>query len=265
MNFLLVIGVAIIELAVIFRIRFVYSRHPVAAIMIAILIILGFVGLSFFIANTLIRAAVLSCATANFLLLLYMFSYMWQLQRDFKMDQAPVKADFLVVLGNKSLNDHVSDILASRLDKAVELYRSLPEKPTIVVSGNRRGDETSSEASLMEKYLLDAGVSAQAIVKEDKSKNTAQNLSFSAIKITQLWHKKTRPQVVVVTSDFHVPRVRSYAKKIGLNFRFVPAVTVKQLKRPSMFREFTAIVWYHRYSLFTMLGIEIVYSLSWCL
>lgn len=103
------------------------------------------------------------------------------------------------------------------------------------------------------------------IVVENKSVNTIQNLEFSAIKIHKIWQEKFRPRVIIVTSDYHIPRTKVQAKRLGLRVNFAAAKTVKMLKWPAMFREFTAIIWYHRYSLITILGMDILFSLSMCL
>ncbi|MCS6105713.1 YdcF family protein, partial [Clostridium botulinum] len=123
----------------------------------------------------------------------------------------------------------------------------------------------SAEADLMKKYLLDRGIPEEMIYVEDKSLNTIQNLEFSAIKIRNIWQKSGRPRVIIVTSDYHIPRTKLQAKSLGLKVQFSAAKTVRMLKWPAMFREFTAIIWYHRYSLITILGMDILFSLSMCI
>ena len=187
------------------------------------------------------------------------------MDQDLKNLQAMRGVDFLMVLGNKCLSPHVPPILAGRLDKAIEIYSDALKKPRIIVSGGKSSPQLATESVLMRNYLLDRGIPDEMIIVEAKSVNTMQNLEFSAIKIRQIWHKDIRPRVIIVTSDYHIPRTKYYAKNLNLPVQFAAAKTVKMLKWPAMFREFTAILWYHRYSLFTILGMDILFSLSMCL
>lgn len=265
MNFLLMVIVTIIEALVFYRIRFVYSRQPMGAIALSGTIVLTFYLLAKFSINKYVRAFTFSLATIDMILLVIMLFYMWQMDRNLKQRQTIQSTDFLLVLGNKCTSSRVPPILMSRLDKALELYKGFVVKPKIIVSGGRSTSNISSEAEMMRHYLLDAGVSDSMIITETQSRNTIQNLSFSAIKIHDICHKNNRPRVIIVTSDYHLPRTKYYAKRLGLKVNFAAARTVKMLMWPEMFREFTAILWYNRYSLCTILGMDILFSLSMCL
>ena len=187
------------------------------------------------------------------------------MSRDLKNLKAMHGTDFLLVLGNKCNTNRVPPILAGRLDKAIELYSDFAQKPKIIVSGGKSSSKTLAEAVLMKEYLLEQGIPENVICVEDKSLNTIQNLEYSAIKIRNIWQKDSRPRVIIVTSDYHIPRTKLQAQKLGLKVQFAAAKTVKMLKWPAMFREFTAIIWYHRYSLITILGMDILFSLSMCI
>lgn len=265
MNYLLMILITMIEAIVIFRIRFVYSRQPIGAIIISSLTIVIFYVLAGFTTDKFIRAYTFSFATVNLIFLIIMLLYMAAMSRDLKKMQSLKGTDFLVVLGNKCMSSHVPPILAGRLDKAIELYSDFSEKPKIIVSGGKSSPSLDSEAKLMQDYLLDAGIPEEMIITEDESFNTVQNLEYSAIKINRLWHKKKRPRVIIVTSDYHIPRTKWHAKRLGLNVNFAAATTIQMLKWPAMYREFTAIIWYHRYQLVTILGMDILFSLSMCM
>ncbi|CAJ1191636.1 YdcF family protein [Companilactobacillus nantensis] len=265
MNFLLMVIVTIIEVLVIYRIRFVYSRQPVGAIVLSSTIIAAFYLLAKFTINRYVRAFSFSLATIDLIFLVIMLFYMWQMNRNLKQLQKIQQTDFLLVLGNKCTSSRIPPILAERLDKAIELYKSFPVKPKIIVSGGRLKPNVAAEAELMQQYLIDAGIPAEMILSETQSRTTVQNLGFSAIKIRNIWHKDSRPRVIIVTSDYHLPRTKFYVKKLGLKVNFAAAKTVKMLMWPEMFREFTAILWYYRYSLFTILGMDILFSLSMCM
>jgi len=265
MNYLLMLVVTVIEVAIIFKIRFIYSRQPAVAIILSSSTILIFYVISKLTLNKFIRAYTFSFATVNVILLGIMLCYMLEMRRDLRKLQALHETDYLLVLGNKCMSSHVPPILGSRLDKAVELYNSFADKPKIIVSGGQSSPSLASEADMMAKYLMERGIPENIIIKEDESKNTIQNLEYSAIKIRQKWQKNIRPRVIIVTSDYHIPRTKRCAKNLGLNVQFAAARTLQMLRWPAMFREFTAIVWYNRYSLLTILGMDLLFSLSMCM
>ena len=265
MNFLLMLVVTIVEAIVIYKVRFVYSRRPSWAIILSVSTIFVFYLVSKFSTSKFVRAYTFNFATVDLIFLVIMLLYMWQLQRDLKSLKAMQGMDFLLVLGNKCTSSRVPPILSERLDKAIELYRDYHQKPQIIVSGGRSSKGQATEAELMKKYLLEAGIPKKMILTEEESNNTIQNLEFSAIKIHNIWQKDSRPRVIIVTSDYHIPRTKLHAKSLGLRVQFAAAKTVPTLKWPAMFREFTAILWYHRYSLFTILGMDLLFSLSMCI
>lgn len=159
--------------------------------------------------------------------------------------------DYIVVLGTRIMSSRIPPNLKSRLDKAIETYRRLKCRPKILVSGGYSSASPESEASMMQEYLIKNGIDPAYILTEDRSLNTMQNLEFSSVEIRADWKNNYFPHVLIVTSEYHVPRVNRYSKDLNLRPHFVSAKTLQLFKYPAMFREFTAIVWYHRYTLVT--------------
>ncbi|HIY91493.1 MAG TPA: YdcF family protein [Candidatus Companilactobacillus pullicola] len=266
MTYLLMLAASVIEIVIIYKIRYVYSRWPGFAITVSIATITALYSIAALATNKYLRAYTFNFATIDLILLIIMLFYMYQMKRDLHKSSVDDQPDFLVVLGNKCMGSRVPPILSERLDKAFELYNGFESKPRIIVSGYKSSEASyETEAEMMRKYLMDKGIPESVIIKEDESINTVQNLEYSAIKIHSTWQKKNRPRVIIVTSDYHIPRTKWHAKKLGLKVQFAAAGTVRMLKWPAMFREFTAIVWYHRYSLLTLLGMDLVFSLSMCM
>lgn len=265
MPIFLMVLVTIVEATIIYKIRFVYSRQPIVAILLSSLTIFMFYLIAKLTLNKFVRAYTFNFATVDLIFLVIMLIYMWQLSRDLKSLKAMKGTDFLLVLGNKCLSSRIPPILAGRLDKTIELYDNFEIKPKIIVSGGRSNKDVATEAELMQDYLLEKGIPLEKIVIEDESRNTIQNLEFSSIKIRDIWQKDMRPRVIIVTSDYHIPRTKLHARKLGLKVQFAAAKTIKMLKWPAMYREFTAILWYHRYSLYTIFGMDILFSLSMCM
>lgn len=136
------------------------------------------------------------------------------------------KAEYIVVLGaGLRAGNQITMTLKDRLDAAIEV--SSPNS-YIVVSGGKGNDEKISEAEAMEKYLLDCGIDKNRIIKEDQSKDTAENLRFSKEKIQKSSKKDIDlVNVKIVTTDFHACRAAFIAKKN--NYKNFTVYTSKSL------------------------------------
>ncbi|MBQ9300705.1 MAG: YdcF family protein [Clostridia bacterium] len=123
----------------------------------------------------------------------------------------PRETQAIIVLGAQVRQDgRLSVQLQWRLDKALELYGQCPQP--VVVCGAQGANEPVSEASAMHDYLLGKGVPDSDLVIEDTSFNTRQNL-MNARRL--LGEDITR--VLIVTSDYHVPRALALAKDAGFD------------------------------------------------
>ena len=119
--------------------------------------------------------------------------------------------DAIIVLGAQVLPDGTPNVqLAWRLDAAVEAYRN--KKVPVVVCGAQGKDEPLPEAYAMKKYLIDRGVAEEDILTDPESFNTRQNLRNAK---ELLKDKPEVQKVLVVTSDYHVPRSLALAKDQG--------------------------------------------------
>lgn len=123
--------------------------------------------------------------------------------------------DAIVILGAQVLPDgNPNTQLQWRLDKALEAWKAHPVP--VVVCGAQGADEPLPEALAMEKYLAERGVPEEEILTDTESYNTNQNLT-NAGRIL-----KERPEVrrvLIVTSDYHVPRAMALAEDMGFEAR----------------------------------------------
>ncbi len=98
--------------------------------------------------------------------------------------------------------------LELRLEMALQQYRKRPT--TIVVTGAQGRDEPMTEASAMRHWLTARGVPNEHVLLDESSFNTRQNLENA---------KKLLPpgtkDVLIITSDYHLPRAMSQAKDLG--------------------------------------------------
>ncbi len=155
--------------------------------------------------------------------------------------------DVIIVHGAGLIDGRVSPLLASRLDKAVDIYHAGGDRAILIPSGGQGDDEPVSEACAMADYLLTHGVSAEHIVPEDQSWTTEENMRFSKESIAR--RGIGNPTAVFVTSSYHVFRTALIARRVGLEGEGVGSKTVHYYLPSAIIREFVAIVvlykWWH--------------------
>ena len=108
-------------------------------------------------------------------------------------DNADYNEDAVIVLGAGINGDKVTYPLKVRLDKAIEYHKLNPDA-LIVVTGGQGFQETVTEAYAMEKYLVQNGVEASKIIKEEKATSTNENMRFSKklLKTAKKYAKKIK-------------------------------------------------------------------------
>lgn len=107
----------------------------------------------------------------------------------------------LIVLGNR-LNDDgsITKYQTERLEMALEIIEKYNPIKVILSGGIANPIPNISEAQAMEEYLLDKGVDKSLLIKEDKSRYTGENASFS-VPIAKELGAET---IIVCTSDYHL-------------------------------------------------------------
>lgn len=151
--------------------------------------------------------------------------------------KGPQKLDYLVVLGAQMKVSGPSKALQYRLEEAIR-YLEENQNTKVIVSGGQGTDEPVSEAQGMYDYLVERGIEASRIIKEDQSKNTFQNLNFSAEFLD-----KENDSVGVVSNNFHIFRALKIARKAGYqNVYGIPARGEPFLQLNNMMREFFGVM-----------------------
>ncbi len=151
--------------------------------------------------------------------------------------KGPQKLDYLVVLGAQMKVSGPSKALQYRLDEAIR-YLEENQNTKVIVSGGQGADEPVSEAQGMYDYLVEKGIEASRIIKEDQSKNTFQNLNFSAEFLD-----KENDSVGVVSNNFHIFRALKIARKAGYqNVYGISARGEPFLQLNNMMREFFGVM-----------------------
>jgi len=108
------------------------------------------------------------------------------------------------VLGNRSL----SPVLADRVDKAIDLYRSR-KVDRILVSGDNR-HPTYNEPKAMRDYLVGRGVPTKDILVDSSGRSTYE----TCLRARQVFGLD---QAVLVSQGFHLPRALFIANELGIS------------------------------------------------
>ncbi len=153
-----------------------------------------------------------------------------------------VDADAVIVLGAAVHGDRVTWVLSNRLDTAADWLAAHPDA-VCVVSGGQGDGESVTEASAMQKYLIERkGVDPARILVEDKAENTRENFAFSKALIDERLGSDAK--IAFVTTDFHVFRAGRVAKKAGISAVGVAAPDVWYIRINNFLRECVGIVVY---------------------
>ena len=119
--------------------------------------------------------------------------------------------DAIIVLGAQVKADGTPNVqLSWRLDAAAEAWNH--HAAPIVVCGAQGADEPLPEAEAMRVYLMDKGIPEDQIRMDPNSFNTRENL-LNAREL--LGGEESIRTVLIVSSDYHVPRAMALAQDLG--------------------------------------------------
>lgn len=127
-----------------------------------------------------------------------------------------------VVFGAKVREDGPTKTLAARLSRAAELMAEDTDG-VVVVSGGQGTDEPVTEAECMRDYLVSLGVDPERILMEPKAHNTKENIEYSVRLIEE--SGLSGRNIVCVSSDTHIPRIRLMCKRAGVDAFYVKSET----------------------------------------
>ena len=141
-------------------------------------------------------------------------------------------ADYIIVLGAGIIGSRVTPLLAARIEKGIELLCYNPNA-VLIMSGGQGSGEDIPESEAMADYALDKGVSVEKIILEQKSVSTQENLCFSRELVN-----KQKPQIIIVTTAYHVFRALILAKQQGIRCVGFGAKTKGYFTLNAFIREF---------------------------
>lgn len=132
--------------------------------------------------------------------------------------QEPVQV--IYVLGGGLRGDQPSQNLKNRLAVAMDVMERNPDAP-VIVCGGQGLDEAEPEAVVMRRWMVQHGADSSRIIMEKQSHNTVQNIQNAGEICRQRgWSTE---HVTIVSSSFHLFRVRHIMQHIGLTPSVVSA------------------------------------------
>jgi uncharacterized SAM-binding protein YcdF (DUF218 family) len=132
------------------------------------------------------------------------------------------RGETAIVLGAAVIGDKPSPVFAARLDHAARLYRE-GRAGKVLVTGGRSPEDGVSEAAAGAAYLQTLGVPTKAILLEDRSSTTRQNLANA----TQVLGPRAGQPVLIVSDPLHMRRAMAMAAAEGLDASPAPTPTTR--------------------------------------
>jgi uncharacterized SAM-binding protein YcdF (DUF218 family) len=142
-------------------------------------------------------------------------------------------ADAIVVLGAAQYNGTPSPLFEARLEHAVRLYQNGIAPVLVVTGGKGRPEDVTTEAATARAYALAHGVPDEAILVEDESRTTLEQLET----VGRMLRDRGLGTAVLVSDRTHMLRSLRIARDQGFEAYGSPTTTsptesspVEQLK-----------------------------------
>jgi len=145
---------------------------------------------------------------AGFLLLLVYAIYRIAAQGN--IDEAR-RADAIVVLGAAQFNGQPGGVFEARLQHAVDLWKE-GLAPYLIVTGGKLPADTTTEAGAARAWAVANGVPDEAILDEDRGRNTLESLD----NVAAILRRNDLHRVLFVSDRTHMLRVLRMAKDLGI-------------------------------------------------
>lgn len=125
---------------------------------------------------------------------------------------APTQADAVIVLGAAAWGNKPSPVFRERIRHAVDLYRSGDIRYLIFTGGSPHPDYPS-EGDVGRLYALKQGVPDDAIVSEERSHSTWENLEYAQ----KFFASRDIRTVIIVSDPLHLRRAMLIAEEQGID------------------------------------------------
>jgi uncharacterized SAM-binding protein YcdF (DUF218 family) len=130
-------------------------------------------------------------------------------------DERP-RVDAIVVLGAAQYDGRPSAIYQARLEHAVDLWRD-QVAPVLVFTGGKEEGDRFTEGGSGARWARQRGVPAEAVLVEERSRTTYQNLAGAMQLLEGRDPDRDRHRIVVVSDPFHMFRAVKQAADLGMD------------------------------------------------
>ena len=130
-------------------------------------------------------------------------------------DERP-RVDAIVVRGAAQYDGRPSAIYQARLEHAVDLW-SDGVAPLLVFTGGKERGDRFTEGGSGARWALEQGVPASAVLAEEKSRTTYQNLAGAKRALERRDPDGGRRRIVIVSDPFHMFRAVRQAADLGMD------------------------------------------------
>ncbi|MCA9932223.1 MAG: YdcF family protein [Anaerolineales bacterium] len=155
-------------------------------------------------------------------------------------------ADAAIVLGAAVFGNRPSPVLRERINHAITLYEQ-GIVSTIIFTGGVGYRDTLSEARVSANYAIAQGIPTDAILLEDQSTSTRENL----INVQSIAADHNLHSFLIVSTPFHMKRALSLADDLNMTAYSSPTRTTRWINRQTKFRSYLReVAAYQLYLLF---------------
>jgi len=102
-------------------------------------------------------------------------------------------------------------VLRARLDHAITLWKQ-GLSPRIIFTGGFGDRDTTSEAAVGQRYAIQHGVPARAILIENNGRSTSESMK----QVAMLMERESSREIILVSDPFHMLRLSILARRYGL-------------------------------------------------
>ena len=188
------------------------------------------------------------------LILLFLFSAIYIGKNvfdicSFSTEDQKCRADVAIILGAETYNGEVSPVYRERINHGITLYEE-GYVDRLIVTGGTADEAEGADASSAKKYLLSQGIPEEAVLMENQSSITQENLENSKVIMEENGYKTA----IIVSDPLHMKRAMMLAEDAGITAYSSPTPTTRYVslrtKIPFLARETFYYIGYKWYRVF---------------
>jgi len=191
------------------------------------------------------KIVVLISLLTAFLIVLYTIIASVQIVQYGKVDNK-TKCDVAIVLGAATSGEEVSPVYRERINHGIWLYENGYVDYLILTGGVGEGNE-KSDAFVAKQYAVENGVPEQAILIEERSTITEENLEYAKA----IMDAHSMNTAIIVSDPLHMKRAMRMAADYGITAYSSPTPT-------TMYRSLKTQIPFLARELFFYVGYSIV-------